>query len=304
MGRDAATQDEGRGKGAGAGVLCALAAMLIWGLVPVGTRYFVRGVDPLQFNIIRYTAAGLAALPLAWRARPWRWPAGDLGRLAVAGACAIPGYNIPAALAARSVSAGAMGVLIATEPLFILLFTLAAQRIAPRRRVAVGAVAAFSGAALTALAGGSATAAIDPAGAALVLFGSAAWALYAVIAAPLSGRYGAAGVTGAVLVVGGLLLDGGSLAALRATAWPGAIVTGEVAAMGLASALLGFLFWNQAATRMPTARLGLYLYLIPLVSLAGGAAMLGEGLSAGALAGGALILFGVALGEGRLGRGA
>jgi drug/metabolite transporter (DMT)-like permease len=67
----------------------------------------------------------------------------------------------------------------------------------------------------------------------------------------------------------------------------------ELAAMGLASSTFGFLLWNHASARLPAERLGLFLYLIPMVALAGGAVLLGESLTVTILAGGALTIGGV-----------
>lgn len=39
------------------GDLAALAAVLIWALIPVGTRFFVLKVDPYVFNVVRYLAS-------------------------------------------------------------------------------------------------------------------------------------------------------------------------------------------------------------------------------------------------------
>jgi drug/metabolite transporter (DMT)-like permease len=52
----------------------ALAAVILWALVPVGTRFFVLRIDPFVFNVIRFATSGTVALPLFLRARPWRWP--------------------------------------------------------------------------------------------------------------------------------------------------------------------------------------------------------------------------------------
>lgn len=47
-----------RTSGSERGYLAALAAVIIWALVPVGTRFFVLRVDPTVFNVIRYAASG------------------------------------------------------------------------------------------------------------------------------------------------------------------------------------------------------------------------------------------------------
>ena len=88
------------------GYAAALAAVFIWALVPVGTRFFVLRVDPYMFNVLRFLAAGGAAIPLCLTAKPWRWRRADQGMLLTCAALAVAGYNIPVALGARTVSAG------------------------------------------------------------------------------------------------------------------------------------------------------------------------------------------------------
>jgi drug/metabolite transporter (DMT)-like permease len=66
-----------------------------------------------------------------------------------------------------------------------------------------------------------------------------------------------------------------------------------LAAMGLSSSLLGFLLWNYAGALVPAERLGLFLYMIPAVSIFAGARFLDESLTIQILLGGALTVFGV-----------
>jgi drug/metabolite transporter (DMT)-like permease len=287
--------------GEGSGLTPALAAVVIWGLVPVGTRFFVETTNPLAFNVVRFGVSGLFALPLLVKAAPWRWPAGDLLRLLAGAVLAIPAYNIPVAIAAKSVPAGTMGLLIATEPVFILLFSLLLRGSGVRLSAGLGAALAFAGVLMTTSGGGAGAAATDPAGAGLVLAGSACWALYSVLTAPLVIRHGAGAVAGSILVFGGAALCAVSVPAVPPGAWPGPLVTVELALMGLMSALVAFLFWTKAAEVLPMSRLGLFLYLIPVVSLLVGAALLGERPTLASVSGGALILLGVAVGEGRAG---
>jgi drug/metabolite transporter (DMT)-like permease len=289
------------GRGYGSGFASALAAVVVWGLVPVGTRFFVATTDPLAFNVIRFGAAALAALPLALRAKLWRWPRLDILRLIAGAVLAIPAYNIPVAIAAKTVPAGTMGLLIATEPIFILLFSLLMSRAAVRPTAVIGAALAFGGVALTTSQSWAGAGMGDLTGVGLVLLGCACWALYSVLTAPLVVRHGAAGVASSILVFGGVLLIAASLRYMGPGAWPGPLVWLELAVMGLISALLAFLLWNKAAETMPMSRLGLFLYLIPVVSLIGGEGLLGERPTIAAVSGGVLILVGVGIGEGRLG---
>jgi drug/metabolite transporter (DMT)-like permease len=149
----------------------------------VGTRYFVLRVDPYVFNGIRFLASLGAGLPMFLHARPWRWPRNDKLLLLACAALAVPGYNIPVALGARSVPAGELGLLIATEPVMIAALTLLLHRRTVQRRLVIGSLIAFLGVALTS---GVLSAAqnFKLVGALQVLAGAFSWSCYTVLAAP------------------------------------------------------------------------------------------------------------------------
>jgi drug/metabolite transporter (DMT)-like permease len=77
------------------GVTTAIAAVAIWGMVPVALRYFVSFLDPFAFSTIRFGTSALFALPLFFYARPWSWPRRDMARTVLCGFLALPGLNIP-----------------------------------------------------------------------------------------------------------------------------------------------------------------------------------------------------------------
>ncbi|MFZ6020317.1 MAG: EamA family transporter, partial [Chloroflexota bacterium] len=56
---------------------------------------------------------------------------------------------------------------------------------------------------------------------------------------------------------------------------------------------LAYIFWYDALQAMPSAQVGVFLYLEPLVTVAVAGAVLGEALTAATLAGGIIILLGV-----------
>lgn len=272
--------------------MAALAAVIIWALVPVGTRFFVLRVDPFLFNVIRFVASGAAAIPLFVRARPWRWPAADRNLLLWCAVLAVPGYNIPVALGAQTVPAVRLGLLIATEPVFIVLLNLVLKHQQIGWRVWVGSALALTGVALTS------QGPVSPQGFSWfstlqVLGGAASWSCYTVLASRLNQRYGAFGVTGGIVVMGTVVLLAISVPMIPASAMPDPTTTSLLAGMGLASSLLGFVLWNYAGARVPAERMGLVLYLIPIVCVLAGAGFLGEPLTGQIIAGGALTVFGV-----------
>src|SRR6202011_3271271 len=111
----------------------------LWGCGVVFVFLFLVWLLFLFFlNVFRFVASGAAAVPLFVRARPWRWPAPDQILLIGCAVLAIPGYNIPVALAAQTVPAVRLGLLIATEPVFIVVLTLVLKRQRIGWRVWVG----------------------------------------------------------------------------------------------------------------------------------------------------------------------
>jgi drug/metabolite transporter (DMT)-like permease len=270
----------------------ALAAAIIWALVPVATRFFVLRVDPFVFNAIRFAASGCVALPLFVYAKPWQWPHADQVLLLVCALLAVPGYNIPVSLAARTVTAGQLGLVIATEPIMIAALTMVLQRRSVHWHVIGGSIIALVGVALTS--GVANVGQIFRWESTLqALSGAFSWSCYTVLAVRLNQRYGAFGVTGAIVVVGTVVLLAVSWPMMDSTMLPDRGTVAMLGALGVSSSLLGFLLWNYAGARVPSERLGLFLYMIPIVSVYAGVRYLEESLTIAILSGGVLVVLGV-----------
>ena len=97
-----------------------LAAVCLWGLAPVATRAAVAHLSPLPLLLIRLAVASLVLLPWAWpvfgRLRPR-----SAGRLLAAGVLGLVGYNLPVTLGLRWLPAATAGLLLATEPVWVLV---------------------------------------------------------------------------------------------------------------------------------------------------------------------------------------
>ena len=273
-----------------------LAAVGLWGLAPVATRAAVAHLAPLPLLVLRLTAAALALLP--WAAPVLRLlTLRSLGRLLAAGTLGLIGYNLPVTVGLQWLPAATAGLLLATEPVWVMMLgRLSRTERADGRAwlgsaVALGGVAMLAGpAALTGAGGARALA-----GAGLVLAGTLAFAAYTIVLRPLSQAHGAVRATAAATVVGAVpyLAFAGTLSAPR-LGHLAAPVWGELAFLALGSTAAGMLLWNLAVLAGGTTRVSLLLYLEPAVSVAGAVALLGERLTPAALAGGALILAGVA----------
>ena len=65
--------------------------------------------------------------------------------------------------------------------------------------------------------------------------------------------------------------------------------------LGIGASGLGYLFWYGALERIEASRVAAFLYLEPLVTLAAAVVLLGESVTLEAVAGGLLLLAGVAV---------
>ena len=280
----------------GAGTAAGLAAVGIWGMAPVATRALVLQLAPLPLLVIRMGVAALVLLP--WCGPVLRRPGRRYTpRLIVAGLLGMVGYNLPVTIGLQWVPASTAGLVLASEPVWLLL--LAAVFLGDRvsRRCWGGAAVALAG--VTVLAGPSALSAHrgaeELAGVSLIVLGALLFAAYTLMLRPLSRAIGPVPATAASTVAGSLFyaafagtVTSGQLSRLPAAAWA------ELAFLAVGSIVVGMLAWNLAVARLPSQRAGLLLYLEPLVSVAGAVALLGESLSAGLAVGGLLILGGIA----------
>jgi drug/metabolite transporter (DMT)-like permease len=273
------------------GVGAGLIAVCLWGLAPVATRSLVSELAPLPLLTLRQLLAAAVLLPWAVPALR-RIDARDLPRFIVAGLLGMVGYNLPVTVGLQWLSASSAGLLLATEPVWVLVIGLVflGERASPRvlagTGVALAGVAVIAGPA--ALSPGSGTRAA--AGAALVLLATLAFGGYMVVLRPLSQKYGPVSATATSSVAGAL-----PYLALVGTVWPLRLSVpagGELLFLALGSTVAGMLLWNLAVVR-GGAGISRLLYLEPVVSVLGAMVFLGEQVTAAVLAGGVLVIAGV-----------
>ena len=213
------------------------------------------------------------------------------------------GYNLPVTLGLRWLPAATAGLLLATEPVWVLVLGRLFTRERGGARPWLGSAVALAGVGVLAGPGavGGAGSGRLLAGAGLVLAGTLSFGAYTIVTRPLSEEFGAIPATAASTVVGAVpylaaagTLPGAGLAHLGAMVWA------ELAFLALGSTAAGLLLWNVAALAGGVTRVSLLLYLEPLVSVAGAVVFLGERVSLIMIGGGALILARVAVsGTGR-----
>ena len=285
------------------GSIAALAAVLfavtMWGLIPVAMRYLITELSPQTAMVLRLYPAGLLAIIVCLftgvRQIEWR----DWGRIAIAALAGNLGYQILAAFGMQSVPASWTGLIFGLEPVFIAIFAVAfaGDRLTPWLIGGIfvsmlGTAALMLGSTLTP------TAHVSLFGLVLVTLSTMGWGIYTVVIRPATRKYGALPVSCLAMAISALpipLFVGldfpHTVATMNATSW---LAVGFVVVFGT---FLATAAWNYALGTMDSSIAGVFLYVQPVVAAIGGILILGEHLTWPLLAGGGLIILGVAVAQ-------
>ena len=163
------------------------------------------------------------------------------------------------------------------------------------RRQVAGSALAFAGMVLVVL-NGHFVLHLSPRGDLLALCAAWLWVFYSMAVKRLAGRYPALFITRKVFFYG--LLTILPVFAVRPFAVPWQTlaqpaVAGNLLFLGLIASMLCYLLWNAAMLRLGAVRTTNYIYLNPLVTILTAALCIDERITPVALAGAALILYGM-----------
>ena len=214
--------------------------------------------------------------------------------LALCGAAWFGVYNVALSWAEQTVDAGTTAMLVNIGPILIALFAGLLLGEGFPRWLVIGALIAFGGAVLV----GAATADTDRAdllGALLCVVAAVTYAIGVLAQKPVLRRLPGLQVTFLACLVGLVcsLPFTGQLVAEVAVA-PASATLG-VAYLGAVPTALAFSTWAYALARMDAGRLGVTTYLVPPITIALSALLLGELPPWLAVVGGTICLVGVAL---------
>jgi drug/metabolite transporter (DMT)-like permease len=280
--------------------LVLLVANGVYATSYVATRLTLDAVPPATLALLRVALAAAVLVPLLGRGLPGRLTAADHRRVAAMG---IVGFAAAFALTnwglARSTATNA-ALLIAVEPLTLLLLgpAMLGERLTVREKA--GAALAVMGAVLVVVNGvPGVTATVVPhwRGDALLVLAGVAYAAYSLLGRPVLLRQPALPVT-ALSIAWGLP----ALLPLAAAEWLGAqrpLLTLPAAAgvlyLGLVITAGGYLAWNWALERVPASRAAVFLNVQPVAGALLGALLLGEAVTPFTVAGGVLVVAGLTL---------
>jgi drug/metabolite transporter (DMT)-like permease len=220
--------------------------------------------------------------------------------LAVMGFVGVFVHQMVQAHALTMTTAVNTGWLIGLTPVWSALLSawVLRERFGPAKTA--GLVLGFLGAALVVTrgrVGGDLLALPQTRGDLLILASTVNWAVYTVLGHSVLKRLGPSLATTGALLFGWLMLvpflmyEQGwrEYSRLTPAGWAAVLF------LGIACSGLGYLFWYGALERIEASKVAAFLYLEPLVTLAAAVVMLGESVALTTVAGGLLVLAGVAL---------
>ncbi len=285
-------------------VLLGLLVALVWGVNFVAIDFGLTDTPPLVLVALRFI---FVAVPLVFFVPrpelPWRtivgiglfMSAGQFGLLFTAMQLGLP--------------AGLAAVVLQCQMVFTLIIGAVVLRERPTRMQSIGGGLAVVGLAIVALGrvdGGGGSVAIVPM--LICVAAGLSWGVGNVISRSAAGANGLSIVVWSALVVPlpmlglSMLLDGPAVVgdAIATIGWP--TIASVAYTAGLAS-LVGYTIWTTLLGRYPASVVAPFALLVPPVGLGAGWLLLGEVPNEFELAGSAVLVVGVAIGQLRRRRG-
>jgi drug/metabolite transporter (DMT)-like permease len=278
--------------------LSVLLVVVAWAANFIVVKAANREIPPISFAFLRFGGAALLLLiVLRWREGSIGMPRRDLLRIVGLGAIGFGAYQILWPTALQTIPAGDSAFLIAATPvLTVLLASVAGSDTLTRRKLA-GALVSFLGVGVVVFSGPGLRLGTSFVGDALTLAAALCWSIYTSWGAPVLASYSPLRTTAWAMAGGGLVLAplgiiqalGHDWAAVSAGAWLGFVYSWLIAA-GIANVVV----FNGIRLLGPT-RISTLQFLVPFLAVLLGALFLGEGVKAGQIVGGAVIIVGVAI---------
>ncbi len=279
----------------------ALVAIVFWGVSFVATKAVLREVGPVTLITIRF-ALGVTFLTIVLLHRREKLipPRTFLPSLALMGFVGVFVHQMLQAWGLTMTSAINTGWLIGLIPIWTAALTIIfkGERFGVTRTS--GLVLGFAGTLLVVTGGDVSSAAFalpSARGDLLVLASTLNWAIYSIIGHAAIRALGSLRATTWSMTIGWLMLlpfftltrGWNEIGNLSLAGWSALLF------LGVACSGLGYLFWYGALARLDAGSVAAFLYIEPLITLAAAVLLLGEVVRLGTLAGGALLIAGVAM---------
>jgi len=264
----------------------------------VAIKQAVTELTPVNLALLRWLVASvpfLVLLPIIGRPKA-RFERGDIPRLLVVALANVAGYHLSLYYAETTLSAGLSALLTSFGPIFIAILSYFLLNEKAGRKVLIGLLLAIAGTAVLSTGSISFNGLSSYAGIIENLVTALCYALFTVLGKPLVHKYGSASTT----IMAGLVGTAMMLPLLSQSFFVQASALStlgwvSVLYLSLLSTVFGYLMFYALVSRGAVTRLSIQLYLIPVVSVVGGALLLNEPVTLSVAVGGGMMLAAVAI---------
>lgn len=285
-----------------AGHLAALLTMMIWATTFISTKVLLKEFQPVEILFFRFVI-GLVTLLIVYPRRLTGTTGKQEGYFAAAGLCGICLYYLMENIALTYTMASNVGVIISIAPFFTALLSRIVDRDGEKLSVNffIGFVLAMTGIFLISFQG--ARLQLNPLGDWLAVCAAFLWAVYSLLTRKIS-SFGYKTILttrrifcyGIVFMIPFLLLFEFELEPAR---FLRPISLFNLLFLGLGASALCFVTWNFAVRVLGAVRTSVYIYLVPVITVLTSSLILGERMTAAAVAGMVLTMAGLFLSEDR-----
>jgi drug/metabolite transporter (DMT)-like permease len=284
----------------------ALAALMftviVWGITPVFARSVSLAMGPVEALIVRLILVAIVfvvalALTTGFHIEKKDWP-----RLLLISFIGMLGYFVFSVFGFRYAPAGVGTLIMSTQPMIIAILASLVGSEKLSATTIFGLIVSFAGSALLVWGSGEGVSAAIGAeiifGCALIFLGGVTWSVFVVFSKPLIQTYGAlkiSGLSNALIALPMLpFVNGRTVTALTSLDQNGIFGLVFLTFIGASASIVT---WNYAAATLRPSVLGSSLYIMPLVAVVAGWAMLNEAVTLNTIIAAAIILAGVAISQ-------
>jgi len=274
--------------------LLLVAMSFIWGVNFSVVKGALADFSPLSFNAIRFGTASLILLSLLWiRERSLGVRKKDVGRFVMLALIGNTVYQLFFIMGIARTTAINSSLILATTPIFIIVFGafLGVERISSR--VVQGVVLSFTGVVMIILGSGKPLTLTDQSiiGDLLIIANPICWSIYTVLSKPMLREYSPLKLTTVTMAIGTVPLILVSVPSLGAENWA---TISTNAWLGLAfsacfAIAIGYVLWYTGVSRIGSARTALYDNLVTVFAVAAAWVLLSEGMTTVQITGAVLV---------------
>lgn len=285
------------------GHLFAIVTILIWGTTFISTKVLLKSFSPIEILFLRFSI-GLLVLLFIY---PHRFVVKSRKQelyFAAAGLCGITFYYLLENMALTYTFASNVGVIVSVAPCFTAILAhlfLRGEKLRPQ--FFVGFIVALTGIFLISFEGSSALK-LNPLGDILAVLAAVVWSAYSILTRKIS-EFGYSTVQttrrtflyGLIFMIPALFLFGFH-PNVNLLVRP--VNLFNIIFLGLGASALCFVTWNLAVRRLGAVKTSVYIYMVPVITVATSVLILHEQLTHIAVIGILLTLSGLFISENRI----